>query len=98
MKPNFAQLQDSLAPFCNQDNQNQSTKVAVDAQGNLVINARFFVDTSGNIQRISYSPAINNQIQTILEKSLHKIHFYPRNEYGLAKSFSIEQPIIIQCK
>lgn len=93
VKPNFSQLQSLLEPFCTQKNQAKQ-----EASENISINANFLVDFNGNIQRIHYSPAINSKMRPILEPLLKRIRFYPRNENGVPKSFSIEQPIIIQCQ
>lgn len=98
IKPNFSQLQSLLEPFCTQKMANKQDHNQIDHQANININANFLVDLNGNIQKINYSPAINNQMRPILEPLLKRIRFYPRNENGLAKPFVIEQPIIIQCQ
>lgn len=97
VKPNFAQLQNLLEPFC-QDSTEKSHKLQYDENGNININAKFSVDTEGLIQSVSYTPNIQGKMKTILDPWLKKIRFYPRNEYGMPKSFSIEQPVIIQCQ
>ena len=93
VKPNFSQLQSELEPFCLQKNEAE-----LEAPENISIHAHFSVDFNGNIQSIRYSPMINSKMRPILEPLLKKIRFYPRNENGKPKSFSIEQPIIIQCQ
>ena len=97
VKPNFAQLQNLLEPFC-QNSTEEAHQVKYDEQGNININAKFNVDTEGQIQSVNYTPNIHGKIKTILDPWLKKIRFYPRNEYGMPKSFSIEQPVIIQCQ
>lgn len=94
VKPNFSQLQSALEPFCTQKTEN---KAKFDEQGNIHINAKLLIDTQGQIFNIQYIPMITTKISVILEPLLKKIRFYPRNEYGTPRSFSIEQPIIIQC-
>lgn len=94
VKPNFSHLQSALEPFCNRQ---QDNKLRFDEQGDIQINAKLFVNTQGQIQNIQYIPAIAPKISNILEPLVKKIRFYPRNEYGILKSFSIEQPLIIQC-
>ena len=96
VKPHFSQLQNQLEPFCELNGQGNN-KFKFDPQGNITINAKFSVNFNGKIQQISYTPNIDTKMRPILEPLLKKIRFYPRNEYGLPKSFSIEQPIIIQC-
>jgi len=95
VKPNFSQLQTLLEPFCNQNNIYDKNKL--DSQENITINTKLFVDQKGYIQHILYFPAIVEPMQSILQPVLKRIRFHPRNEYGLVKPFSIEQPIIIQC-
>ncbi len=97
VKPNFSQLQSLLEPFCAQKNANKQDINPMD-QANINIHANFSVDLNGNIQKISYAPAINSKMRPILEPLLKRIRFYPRNENGIPKSFAIEQPIIIQCQ
>lgn len=94
VKPNFSHLQSALEPFCNRQ---QDNKLKFDEQGDIQINAKLFVNTQGQIQNIQYIPVIAPKISNILEPLVKKIRFYPRNEYGILKSFSIEQPLIIQC-
>jgi hypothetical protein len=55
------------------------------------------VDAQGQIQNIRYTPLVHEQMKSILQPLLEKIRFQPRNENGVAKSLSIEQPLIIQC-
>ena len=98
IKPNFSQLQSLLEPFCEQKNAHQYDHKRTNSLDNITINAKFLVDFEGNIQKINYLSSINSQMRPILEPLLKRIRFYPRNENGLPKSFSIEQPIIIQCQ
>ncbi|CAM9226883.1 hypothetical protein [Acinetobacter bereziniae] len=97
IKPNFSQLQSALEPFCNTLNDTSKPKLRFDSQGNIAFNAKFLVDTEGQIRNIDYVPKINYEIKVIIEPLIKKIRFYPRNITGVLKSFSIEQPIIIQC-
>jgi len=97
IKPNFSQLQSVLEPFCHQNLEEEANKINFDEHGNIPINAKFLVDTQGKILKIQYSPILYSKIATILEPLLKRISFYPHNEFGVVKAFSIEQPIIIQC-
>lgn len=97
VKPNFSQLQNLLEPFCSQTIDELANKIKFDEQGNINFNAKFFVDTQGQIISLNYKPAIPSKIKEILEPHLKRIRFYPRNEYGIPRTFSIEQPIIIKC-
>ncbi len=94
VKPNFAQLQSQLEPFCSQDT---DTKLSYDKQGNIQITTKLMIDTQGQIMSIQYTPMIASKISNIIGPLVKKIRFYPRNEYGIPKPFTLEQPIIIQC-
>ena len=94
VKPNFSHLQSSLEPFCDQK---KAGKVKLDEQGNIMINTKLYISTEGQILSVQYIPTISTEMKAILDPFLKKGRFYPRNEYGVPKSFSIEQPIIIQC-
>lgn len=100
IKPHFSQLQTMLEPFCqpiNTKSANSNPNVRFDSQGNIALNVKFLVGTEGQIRKMEYMPNINHDIKIILEPLLKKIRFYPRNISGVLTSFSIEQPIIIQC-
>lgn len=97
IKPNFSQVQSALEPFCDQSKTPSQNKIKFDQQGNISLSAKFLVDTQGQILNIRYTPLIHEQMKSILQPLLEKIRFQPRNENGVAKSFSIEQPLIIQC-
>lgn len=100
IKPHFSQLQTLLEPFCqsiNTKSANSNPNVRFDSQGNIALNVKFLVGTEGQIRKMEYMPNINHDIKIILEPLLKKIRFYPRNISGVLTSFSIEQPIIIQC-
>lgn len=97
IKPNFSQVQSALEPFCDQSKTPSQNKIKFDQQGNISLSAKFLVDAQGQIQNIRYTPLVHEQMKSILQPLLEKIRFQPRNENGVAKSFSIEQPLIIQC-
>lgn len=97
IKPHFSQLQSVLEPFCQPVDANSNPKIQFDSQGNIALNVKFLVGTEGQIRKMEYFPKINHDIKMILEPLLKKIRFYPRNISGVLTSFSIEQPIIIQC-
>ena len=98
-KTDFSNLQQQLEPFCHLDQKsttNQS-KLKPNAQGDLQLNAQLFVNTEGSIYQIKYSPLPNSKMIEILNAQFKKIRFYSYNKYGTPASFSVLQPIMIQC-